>query len=118
MKIISSIFIIIFFLLALAIGAQNQAMVNVNYLIAQGEFQLSVLLGGCFAVGFILAWFLIGSIFIQTRFQRNRLKKKVSKQQEEITRLNNLVAAERERTAKAIASRSPTASNAAIVTNN
>lgn len=44
MKIIKIIVLLALFLIALALGAQNQAIVTFNYLLAQGEFHLSTLL--------------------------------------------------------------------------
>ncbi len=56
MKIIKIVIALALFLIALALGSQNQVVVTFNYLIAQGDFHLSALLGGVFVVGFGLAW--------------------------------------------------------------
>ncbi len=59
MKIIKIVLILALFLIALALGAQNQAVVTFNYLIAQGEFHLSTLLGTVFVSWFftcLFAW--------------------------------------------------------------
>ncbi|MEF1282351.1 DUF1049 domain-containing protein, partial [Vibrio fortis] len=45
MKIIKIVAVIALFLIALALGSQNQTIVNFNYLLAQGDFHLSTLLG-------------------------------------------------------------------------
>jgi len=54
MKIFTAIVLVACFLITLALGAQNQVLVNFDYLIAQGEFQLSTLLGIAFGAGFAI----------------------------------------------------------------
>ncbi|MEF1187141.1 lipopolysaccharide assembly protein LapA domain-containing protein, partial [Vibrio sinaloensis] len=60
MKIIKIVIVLALFLVALALGSQNQAIVNFNYLIAQGEFHLSTLLGVVFVTGFAISWLIFG----------------------------------------------------------
>ncbi|MCX9641838.1 lipopolysaccharide assembly protein LapA domain-containing protein, partial [Vibrio cholerae] len=55
MKIIKIVAVLALFLIALALGSQNQSVVVFNYLLAQGEFHLSTLLGTVFIVGFACA---------------------------------------------------------------
>ncbi len=43
MKIIKIIVVIALVLIALALGAQNQEVVTFNYLLAKGDFHLSIL---------------------------------------------------------------------------
>ena len=45
MKIIKIVLVLALFLIALALGSQNQVVVTFNYLLAQGDFHLSTLLG-------------------------------------------------------------------------
>ncbi|PJC88146.1 DUF1049 domain-containing protein [Vibrio sp. HA2012] len=79
MKIIKTILIIALFLVALALGAQNQEVVSFNYLVAKGEFHLSTLLGGVFVSGFVLAWLIFGSMHLKSRLTIRRLNKDVTK---------------------------------------
>ena len=79
MKIIKIVAVLALFLVALALGSQNQELVTFNYLIAKGEFHLSTLLGGVFLVGFVFAWVIFGSVLLKTRLQVHRLKKKLKK---------------------------------------
>ncbi|MGR5470035.1 lipopolysaccharide assembly protein LapA domain-containing protein, partial [Vibrio astriarenae] len=79
MKIIKIIAVLALFLIALALGSQNQEIVTFNYLLAQGEFHLSTLLGVVFVVGFALAWVIFASIQFKTQLQVRRLKKKLKK---------------------------------------
>ncbi|MCG7495947.1 lipopolysaccharide assembly protein LapA domain-containing protein [Vibrio sp. Of7-15] len=87
MKIITSLLLAAIFILALALGAQNQIVVNFNYLIAQDEFQLSTLLGITFGAGFGLGWLICGMLYFKAKFTARRLNKKVQKQQTELSKL-------------------------------
>ncbi len=79
MKIIKIAAVLALFLIALALGSQNQDVVTFNYLLAKGEFHLSTLLGVIFVVGFSLAWVIFASIQFKTQLQVIRLKKKLKK---------------------------------------
>ncbi|MGF1679878.1 lipopolysaccharide assembly protein LapA domain-containing protein [Photobacterium makurazakiensis] len=87
MKILIVLVLVACFLVTLALGAQNQQLVNFDFLIAQGEFQLSTLLGIVFGSGFAIGWLICGMLYLKTRFTKNRLSKKVEKQQKEINQL-------------------------------
>jgi putative membrane protein len=80
MKIIKIIVILALFLLALALGAQNQELVRFNYLLAQGDFHLSWLLGAVFAIGFLIAWLIFGSLHIKAKFTIRKLNKQLKNQ--------------------------------------
>lgn len=95
MKIIGGIILLAIFLIALALGAQNQESVNFNYLIAQGEFSLAMLIGGGFGIGFLLGWLVCGTLYFKAKLAKSRLRKKVAKQQTEIDRLRTAPAIER-----------------------
>lgn len=77
MKIIKIVAVLVLFLVALALGSQNQELVTFNYLLAKGEFHLSTLLGVVFVVGFAVAWVIFASIQLKTQLQVRRLKKKL-----------------------------------------
>ncbi|HAS7013491.1 lipopolysaccharide assembly protein LapA domain-containing protein [Vibrio parahaemolyticus] len=79
MKIIKIVAVLVLFLVALALGSQNQELVTFNYLLAKGEFHLSTLLGVVFVVGFAAAWVIFASIQLKTQLQVRRLKKKLKK---------------------------------------
>ncbi|AMG06971.1 lipopolysaccharide assembly protein LapA domain-containing protein [Vibrio parahaemolyticus] len=79
MKIIKIVAVLVLFLVALALGSQNQELVTFNYLLAKGEFHLSTLLGVVFVVGFAVAWVIFASIQLKTQLQVRRLKKKLKK---------------------------------------
>lgn len=87
MRIVSFVLIILFFVVALALGSQNQEVVNFNFLIAQGEFRLSSLLGMLFGVGFILGWLICGMLYLKERMYRTMLQKQLNKQRQELDNL-------------------------------
>ncbi|WED22707.1 lipopolysaccharide assembly protein LapA domain-containing protein [Vibrio sp. JC009] len=80
MKIIKAILVIALFLVALALGAQNQEVVSFNYLLAKGEFHLSTLLGVVFVAGFVLAWLIFGTIQVKSQLKIKRLTRQLKKQ--------------------------------------
>ena len=80
MKIIKIVAVIALFLIALALGSQNQTSVNFNYLLAQGDFHLSSLLGVVFVSGFGLAWLVFGNMHMRSQLRIHRLKKQLNKQ--------------------------------------
>lgn len=84
MKIIKIVAVKALFLIALALGSQNQSVVTFNYLLAQGDFHLSTLLGVVFVSGFALSWVVFGSMHLKSQLQVVRLKKKLSKQSKSI----------------------------------
>ncbi|RTZ15777.1 DUF1049 domain-containing protein [Vibrio aquaticus] len=79
MKIIKIVLVLALFLIALALGSQNQAIVTFNYLLAQGDFHLSTLLGVVFVTGFGFAWLVFGSLHLKSQLQVRKLKKKLNK---------------------------------------
>ncbi|WP_105901859.1 LapA family protein [Vibrio gangliei] len=81
MKIIKIILVIALFLVALALGAQNQETVTFNYLIAQNELPLSLLLGIVFVVAFAIAWLIFGGLYLKSNLTVRRLRKQLNKAQ-------------------------------------
>ncbi|MCG9679635.1 lipopolysaccharide assembly protein LapA domain-containing protein [Vibrio sp. Isolate24] len=79
MKIIKIVIVLALFLIALALGSQNQELVSFNYLLAQGEFHLSTLLGVVFVTGFVLAWIIFGTLHLRSQLQVRKLRKQVKK---------------------------------------
>ncbi|EMK6668171.1 DUF1049 domain-containing protein [Vibrio fluvialis] len=80
MNIIKIVVLLALFLIALALGSQNQEIVTFNYLLAQGEFHLSTLLGSVFVVGFLIAWIIFGSMHLKSQLEIRKLNRKLKKQ--------------------------------------
>ncbi|WP_088328657.1 LapA family protein [Lacimicrobium sp. SS2-24] len=76
MKLILALLLaLLVFLLALAVGAQNEQLVQVNYLIAQSTLPLSVLMAICLVSGILLS-LIIGALwFISYRIRARRRSK-------------------------------------------
>lgn len=87
MKIIKLIIVIALFLIALALGAENQSVISFNYLVAQGEFHLSTLLGIVFFIGFVFSGLLFGSLLLNAQLRIKRLNKKLKVQNKANTKL-------------------------------
>ncbi|SET12170.1 LapA family protein [Thorsellia anophelis] len=83
-----SIIVIIIFLLiialGIAIGSQNNSVVEVNYLIAKSELSLSLVLAISFGLGFFIAWCFCGLLYFKVLFSRRLLKRKVNKLVKEV----------------------------------
>ncbi|HAS6348487.1 lipopolysaccharide assembly protein LapA domain-containing protein [Vibrio sp. IRLE0018] len=84
MKIIKIIAVMALFLIALALGSQNQEIVTFNYLLAKGEFHLSTLLGGVFVAGFAVSWAIFASIQFKTRLKIRKLNKQLKSQNTQV----------------------------------
>lgn len=80
MKIIKIIAVIALFLIALALGSQNQQVVTFNYLLAKGDFHLSTLLGVVFVAGFALSWAIFASMQFKMQLKLRKLNKQLKKQ--------------------------------------
>lgn len=77
MKALKIVLLLILFIIALALGAQNQVAVEFNYLIAKGEFHLAWLLGSVFVLGFVISWLIFGSMHIKANLKARKLTKKL-----------------------------------------
>ncbi|MDN3610546.1 LapA family protein [Vibrio ostreicida] len=77
MKIIKTLIVLVLFLMTLFLGSLNREVVNFNYLLAQGDFYLSTLLGSVFVVGFVLAWLIFGSLYLRAQLQVKKLRKQL-----------------------------------------
>ncbi len=66
---------------ALTLGAENEQLVQINYLLARGEFHLSSLLIGWFFAGFLLACLLLGFGYLRARWEIRGLLKRLQRQE-------------------------------------
>ncbi|WP_067654871.1 LapA family protein [Ferrimonas marina] len=64
------------FIVALAFGARNEQMVQINYFIAQGEFLLSWVLAATFLAGFVISWLLALWVVTKQKFAIRQLKQR------------------------------------------
>ena len=82
-RILALIPLVLVFVLTLALGSQNGQLVQFNYLIAQGEFSLAMLLGFFFAGGFMLGWLVFGLLFLRLKLQNRTLNRTMRRQTRE-----------------------------------
>ena len=83
-RILALIPLVLVFVLTLALGSQNGQLVQFNYLIAQGEFSLAMLLGFFFAGGFLLGWLVFGLLFLRLKMQNRTLNRTMRRQSREL----------------------------------
>lgn len=76
--ILSLIPLLVFFLLALAIGSQNQETVIVNLLIAKPELKLSTLLAWTLGIGFLFGLLVFLASHLSMRIRYRRMRKELS----------------------------------------
>ncbi|GAA3703359.1 LapA family protein [Oceanisphaera sediminis] len=91
MKIIFGLVILaILFAVGLTLGSQNDQLVHVNYLLAQGDYRLSTLLAVVFVAGFFIGWLVFGLVLLRLKMNNSGLRKKVERQQRELEELRAL----------------------------
>lgn len=79
MKIIKIVVALLLFIITLALGAQNQQIVDFNYLVAQGQFHLSTLLGLMFIIGFLFALIVFSGMLLKSQLRVKKLNRKLQK---------------------------------------
>jgi putative membrane protein len=73
------------FVVSVTLGAQNDQVVNFNYLLAQGEYRVSTLLATLFAAGFILGWLICSLFWLRVRVSLARAERKVKRLEQQVT---------------------------------
>lgn len=73
------LFILVIFVISATFGAHNDQVVTFNYLIAQGDYQVSTLLAVLFGAGFILGWIICGLFYLRTRIALWRVERKIKR---------------------------------------
>lgn len=72
------------FVISVTLGAQNDQVVNFNYLLAQGEFRISTLLAVLFAAGFAIGWLICGLFWLRVRVSLARAERKIKRLEHQI----------------------------------
>nr|WP_233337883.1 MULTISPECIES: LapA family protein [unclassified Buttiauxella] len=81
------------FVISVTLGAQNDQVVNFNYLLAQGEYRVSTLLATLFAAGFLLGWLICGLFWLRLRVSLARADRKIKRLEQQITTESDVTAA-------------------------
>lgn len=71
--------VVICFIAAMIFSANNAAMVNINYFIAQGDFNISHVIGFAFLLGFVICWLIFLSFYVTLKFQLRSANKKLER---------------------------------------
>lgn len=79
--ILTTMFVIVFFAIAALFSAVNTATVDLNYLVGQGNFNVSTLLGLAFVSGFVICWVIFYSMYLQLKLKLAMTNKKLHKAQ-------------------------------------
>ncbi|WP_432453501.1 MULTISPECIES: LapA family protein [unclassified Agarivorans] len=87
--IFSTLLLVVLFVLALALGAQNEQIVSVNYLIAESSIRLSWLMAGLFISGFVCCLLFLLAFYTRIRIEKVSLKRRLVKQQKQLNKLQN-----------------------------
>ncbi|MCD8546956.1 MAG: lipopolysaccharide assembly protein LapA domain-containing protein [Aeromonadaceae bacterium] len=70
--------------IALTLGAENNQLIGVNFLVARGEFYLSTLLALVFLGGFALASLVWSWGYFRQQFRQQKLHKQLQRQAKEL----------------------------------
>ncbi len=77
--------------LALALGASNEQVVDVNYLVAQSSVKLTHLVIGALVTGFAVALLAMGTVLFKLKLTVRRLSRKSERQHTELEKLRTNV---------------------------
>lgn len=73
--------LLVIFIIAITIGAHNDQVITVNYLLAQGEFRVSTVLSVLFGAGFLLGWLICGLFWLRLRVALGRAQRTIKRLQ-------------------------------------
>lgn len=72
------------FVVSVTLGAQNDQVVNFNFLLAQGEYRVSTLLATLFAAGFIIGWLICSLFWLRVRISLARAERKIKRLEQQV----------------------------------
>ena len=75
----ATLIVFICFFIAVIFSANNNAQVNINYFIAQSEFNISHVIGLSFLTGFVICWSIFYSLYLGLKFKLKLANRKVDK---------------------------------------
>ncbi|MCM2679353.1 LapA family protein [Echinimonas agarilytica] len=81
---ITCVIIILFVVLGLSFGAQNDTQIEVNYLIAKDTFSFPAVVACVLVAGFLLGWLATASGYFSARMKHGRLLRKYKKLQKQL----------------------------------
>lgn len=82
MKYILAILILfVIIVISITLGAQNEQIVKFNFLLAQGEYRLSVLLAVLFGGGLVIGWLICSLFYLRLRLRLINAERKLKRTQ-------------------------------------
>ncbi len=81
------------FVISITLGAQNDQVVNFNFLIVKGEYRVSTLLATLFAAGFVLGWLICSLFWLRVRLSLVRTARKVKRLEQQVVSLSDTASA-------------------------
>ncbi|MGP1923617.1 MAG: LapA family protein [Arsenophonus sp. NEOnobi-MAG3] len=69
--------LIAIFIVSLTLGLSNNQIVTFNYLIAKGDYPISILLAAIFAIGFLLGWLICGVFYAKALILLSNSRRKI-----------------------------------------
>jgi lipopolysaccharide assembly protein A len=80
--------VLVIFIISVTLGAHNDQVITFNYLLAQGEFRISTLLGALFGAGFVLGWAICGLFWLRVRVSLGHAQRKIKRLQSQLDKSN------------------------------
>lgn len=77
-------------IVAVTIGANNDQIITINYIVAQSELRLSSLVAILFGLGLILGWLVTGIFYLRLKVSNIALNRRVKRQAQQITELTKI----------------------------
>lgn len=74
-------------MVAVTIGANNDQLITLNYIIAKNEIRLSTLVALLFGFGFLLGWLTTGFFYLKLKLQNISLNRRLKRQAQQIDSL-------------------------------
>lgn len=74
-------------MVAITVGANNDQLITVNYIIAKSELRLSTLVALLFGFGLLLGWLITGIFYLKLKVQNISLNRRLKRQSQQLNDL-------------------------------
>lgn len=74
-------------MVAATIGANNDQLITVNYIVAKSELRLSTLVALLFGFGLLLGWLITGIFYLKLKLQNIALNRRLKRQTQQLNDL-------------------------------
>ncbi len=83
------IIVITIVLVAVTVGANNDQLIQLNYIVAQSELRLSTLVAILFGFGLLLGWLITGVFYLRLKLTNMALNRQIKRQTQQINLLTS-----------------------------